>query len=221
MLFGLDPSSLIARVVVLLVAFTIHEFAHAWTADRFGDTTPRLFGRLTLNPLAHLDPLGTILLLVARFGWAKPVPINPYALRKSAPSAVMWVSLAGPLSNLLMAILASIPFRAGLLSVNTAIYDAYQRGSHLLPSLPQLFFEFIIINLSLLLFNLIPLAPLDGEKVAEYLFPPAWARVLDSIRPYGPLILMGIFILGPLFNLNIVGYIIGKPLLFLLQLLTG
>src|SRR5512135_1350325 len=117
---SLSPSTLISHLVVLLIAFTIHEFSHAWTANRFGDETPRLNGRLTLNPLAHLDPMGSLLLLVSGFGWAKPVPINPYALQRRTPAAVMWVSLAGPMSNLLMAVIASIPFRLGILSVNDA-----------------------------------------------------------------------------------------------------
>src|SRR5512139_2451174 len=115
-MLGLDPSTLICRIIVLLTAFSVHEFAHAWTANYFGDDTPRQNGRLTLNPLAHLDPIGSIVLLFAGFGWAKPVPVNPYALERRSPAALMWVSLAGPLSNLLMALIAAIPFRLGLIS---------------------------------------------------------------------------------------------------------
>ena len=115
-MLGIPLDQLLARVIVLAIAFTVHEFAHAWTADHFGDDTPRINGRLTLNPLAHLDPIGSLLLLVAGFGWAKPVPVNPYALGKSSPLAMMWVSLAGPMSNFLMAILAAIPVRIALAS---------------------------------------------------------------------------------------------------------
>jgi len=104
MLFNGNPSSIISSIVVLLVAFPIHEFAHAWTATQYGDDTPRQYGRLTLNPLAHLDLMGSLLLLVAGFGWAKPVPVNPYALQRRSPSAMMWVALAGPFSNLILAI---------------------------------------------------------------------------------------------------------------------
>jgi Zn-dependent protease len=221
MLFNLDPSTLIARAIVLVIAFTIHEFAHAWTADRFGDETPRYNGRLTLNPISHLDPMGSLMLLVAGFGWAKPVPVNPYALGRRSPSAYMWVSLAGPLSNFLMAILAAIPFRAGLVSVSQAQYDVYFRANQILPSVPQIMWEFIAINLLLMLFNLIPLAPLDGEKIASYFFPPSWSRVLDSIRPYGPMILIGVIFVGPMLNLNILGTIIGTPLRTLMSLLLG
>jgi Zn-dependent protease len=221
MLFNLDPSTLIARAIVLLIAFSVHEFAHAWTANYFGDRTPSVNGRLTLNPLSHLDPMGSLLLLVAGFGWAKPVPVNAYALLRRSPAALMWVSLAGPLSNLIMALLAAIPFRLGFISVYAAQYDAYLRGSALFPTVPQLMWEFIAINLLLMLFNLIPIAPLDGEKIATYFFPPSWADFLDRIRPYGPLILMGLIFVGPMFNLNIIGWIIGRPLQAIMNLLVG
>src|SRR3990172_9910159 len=104
----------ISRVFTLVIAFTIHEFAHAWTADQLGDDTPRSNGRLTLDPLVHLDVIGSLLLLVTGFGWAKPVPINPYALQRRNRAGTMLVSAAGPFSNLLMAILASLPFRTAL-----------------------------------------------------------------------------------------------------------
>lgn len=212
---NLDASTIISHAFVLIVAFTIHEFAHAFTANYFGDPTPRMNGRLTLNPLAHLDPIGSLLLIVAGFGWAKPVPVNPYALGRRSPSAMMWVSLAGPLSNLLMALLAAIPFRLGLVSVLDAEMSIFTRSTHFLPTIPQLLYVFVQINLLLMLFNLIPIAPLDGEKIAEYFFPPAWVRFLDAIRPYGPLILMGIVFLG------VLSFIIGPPLRLLMTLLIG
>jgi Zn-dependent protease len=214
-MFNLDISTLLAHAFVLLTAFSIHEFAHALTADYFGDETPRMHGRLTLNPLSHLDPIGSLMLLVAGFGWAKPVPVNPYALERRSSAAPMLVSLAGPLSNLLMAIVVAIPFRIGLLSVNDAIMGIVTSGSHILPTLPQLLYTFIYINLLLMLFNLIPIPPLDGDKIARYFFPPSWNRVLDQIRPYGPLILLAVVFLGFL------GNIISAPLSFLMQVLVG
>lgn len=220
-MLNLNVSTLLARVVVLIVAFTVHEFAHAFTADRLGDYTPRMNGRLTLNPIAHLDPMGSLLLLVVGFGWAKPVPINPYALGRRSSAGVMWVSLAGPLSNLIMAILAAVPFRLGLVSLATAQYDAYLSGSHILPTIPQILWEFIVINLVLMLFNLIPLAPLDGEKIFDHFLPPSWSRGLQSIQQYGPLILLAILFVGPLVGLDIVGWIIGRPLSYLLRFLLG
>ena len=214
-MFNLDPSTFISHIFILLIAFPIHEFAHAWAADYFGDNTPRMNGRLTLNPLAHLDPIGSLLLLVAGFGWAKPVPINPYALQRRSPSAVMWVSLAGPFSNFVMAVLAAIPFRLGIVSILNAQYALSTLNRHFLPTIPQFLWEFIYINLLLMLFNLIPIAPLDGEKIIEYFFPPSWVRVLDTIRPYGPFILLAVVFLG------VLGWIISPPLNLIMGLLVG
>jgi Zn-dependent protease len=181
MLGNLTLPLIISRIFVLLTAFAIHEFAHAWTADRFGDPTPRNNGRLTINPMAHLDPMGSLMLLVVGFGWAKPVPVNPYALARRSSAAMMLVSLAGPASNLLMAIFASIPFQLGLAA-------AYPNPSQL--SVDLLLWEFVTINLLLFLFNLIPISPLDGEKIFYYLLPPPGKQFMDRIRPYGPLILL-------------------------------
>lgn len=217
MFFSLDPATMIARLIVLVVAFSVHEFAHAWTADRFGDDTPRINGRLTLNPLAHLDPMGSLLLLLAGFGWAKPVPVNGYALQRRSSSALMWVSLAGPLSNFLMAVLAAIPFRLGLVS----LAEAFTSNKSFLPSLSQIFFEFLAINLVLMLFNLIPLAPLDGDKIASYFFPPTWSRALDRIRMYGPVILLVILVVLPFLGIDLIGWIINPPLMALIRLLVG
>lgn len=197
-MLNLTPSLLISYLFVLLTAFSVHEFAHAWTANLFGDDTPRLNGRLTLNPLAHLDPLGSLMMLVAGFGWAKPVPVNPYTLERRSSAALMLVSLAGPLSNLFMAILAALPFRLGLVSVYQAQMDMMTSGSHFLPTLPQLLWVFVSVNLVLMLFNLIPLYPLDGEKIAIYFLPPSWGRALERIRPFSPLILLALVFVGGL-----------------------
>lgn len=214
MLFDLSPAELIARVVVLVVAFTVHEFAHAWTADRFGDPTPRTQGRLTLNPLAHLDPIGSLLLLVTGFGWAKPVMINPYALERRNPAAPMLVAAAGPASNFLLAALAALPVRLGLVAVSL-------RGGELLPTAFQLLDAFIYINLLLMLFNLIPIAPLDGEKVLTYFLPRSGQAFMEQIRPYGTLILMGVIFLLPRFGINILQALIVRPMLFLYSVLIG
>jgi Zn-dependent protease len=132
----------------------------------------------------------------------------------------MWVSLAGPMSNLAMAIIAAIPFRLGLVSTTEAQLAMFTKSQHFLPTLPQLLYVFISTNLLLMLFNLIPLAPLDGEKIAAYILPPSWSRALDTIRPYGPIILMAIFALSFL-NINVISYIISTPLRLLMGLLTG
>ena len=212
-----SPYQLITYAVIVLTAFPVHEFAHAWTANYFGDTTPRANGRLTLNPLAHLDPIGTLLMVLVGFGWAKPVPINPYVLNRRSRAATMLVSLAGPMANFFMAILASVPFRLGLVSGN----DFRLLAGGILPS-PSLFlYTFVWINLLLMLFNLIPLFPLDGEKVLGYFLPPSGVRFLEEIRPYSPLILMGIFFVLPLVGINLIGTILQPVLNALAGILTG
>jgi Zn-dependent protease len=207
-MLGLSPTDLIARLITLVVALSVHEFAHAWTADQLGDDTPRLQGRLTLNPLAHLDPLGSLMLIIAGFGWARPVIVNPYQLQRRSPAAMMLVSIAGPFSNLLMAILAAIPFRAGLLSLG--ISRSFTA---------ELLAQFIFINLILMFFNLIPISPLDGEKVADYFLPAGGQRLLERIRPYGPFLLLGLIFLGSFGGFDLFGNLIGKPALSVFRLL--
>jgi Zn-dependent protease len=213
-----SPSELIIFAIILLTAFPVHEFAHAWVADRFGDTTPRANGRLTLNPLAHLDPIGSLMMILVGFGFAKPVPINPYVLERHSRSATMLVSLAGPMSNLLMAIFASLFFRLGLVSTDAINIPP----SGILPNIAQLLVIFVRINLLLMLFNMIPLFPLDGEKVLDYLLPPSAARVLESIRPYGPMILLAlVFILPRLVGVDLLGTVILPAVNNLTRLLIG
>lgn len=212
-MFNLPPATLFANLIVLIIAFTGHEFAHAWTANHFGDDTPRLNGRLTLNPLAHLDVMGSLMLLVAGFGWAKPVPVNPYILRRS-PGAMMWVSLAGPLSNFIMAALAAIPFRLGLF--------VPQLPAGFFPTVDQIFTQFILINLILMLFNLIPIPPLDGDQVAEFFFPPSWAEFLNRyVRPYGPIILLAIVFVLPMVGIDVLHWVISLPSITIFRFLVG
>jgi Zn-dependent protease len=206
---------IITYVIILLTAFPVHEFAHAWVADRFGDDTPRRMGRLTLNPAAHLDLFGSLMLIVAGFGWAKPVPVNEYALRRRSSAGLMWVSLAGPLSNFGMAILAALLMRL-----------AYAVNLNFIPSnvlYYVLFFllQFVWVNLFLMLFNLLPLFPLDGEKVLAYFLPANLARGLETIRPYGPMILMAFIFVLPMLGVDVIGGVIRPVLNFLAGLLTG
>lgn len=214
-MFDFDIPTIITRILILIIAFSVHEFSHAKVADMFGDNTPRANGRLTLNPLRHLDPMGSLMLLFAGFGWARPVPVNPYALGRAAPSAMMWVSLAGPMSNFLLAIFGAVVLRAGILPATLGGAES------LLPTPQGFMLEFVWINLALMLFNLIPLAPLDGEKIAAYFAPPSVARVLETISPYGPVILLVLVFIGPRFGLNFFGTIIGEPLRNLFYLLVG
>lgn len=213
-MLNLNPATLIARIITLVIALTVHEFSHAFIANRFGDDTPRRAGRLTLNPLRHLDPIGSFMLVLVGFGWAKPVPINPYVIRQNNKAGVMLVSLAGPLSNLLLALLAALPLRMGL-------FPTTYQVSSFLPSPGYFLIEFIYTNVALFLFNMLPLAPLDGEKVLEFLLPHSWQGVLQGIRQYGPFILLGFVFLGPYIGFDLFGVVIRKPLLAIVGFLIG
>lgn len=212
-MLNLTPPELISRVLILIIAFTVHEFSHAWIATRFGDPTPAMNGRLTLNPIAHLDILGSLMLLFAGFGWAKPVPVNPFAIRKNSSSGLMWVSLAGPLSNFIMAALAAIPLRFN--------WVPNLPSGTIFPSLYTFLAEFIFINLTLMLFNLLPVAPLDGDAVAEYFFPPAMNRVLNKIRPFGPYLLLAVVFLGPALGFDVLSWVLNPPRIDLFRILIG
>lgn len=207
-LFNFDLSALLAKVVILLVGFPIHELAHAWTAYKLGDPTAQRMGRLTLNPLAHLDPLGSLMLLVSFIGWAKPVPVNEHNLRNPRWGGAL-VSLAGPVSNLLMAALLAVPFRLGLFAgAPAAVLD--------------FIWTFVGINVLLFMFNLIPLAPLDGFRVLSGAVGRAGGQVMHVLGTYGPLILLGLFLLGYVSpRLNVLGAILGAGMGLVNRLLLG
>ncbi len=213
---NLAPTDLVVWVIMILVAFPIHEFAHAFVADRFGDDTPRMNGRLTLNPIAHIDPIGAILMLFAHFGWAKPVPVNPYALGRRSNLALMWVSLAGPMSNFLLAILGAIPLRLNLIPFS--IQDLGNSGQITLYSLVS---TFVTLNLILMLFNLIPIAPLDGSKIAVAVLPEKWGQAVERFSAYGMVTLLVVAFVLPMIGINILGIIISPALNNLYSLLTG
>ena len=214
MLFKLEPPILISRIITLFIAFTVHEFSHAAVATFFGDPTPKAAGRLTLNPLKHLDIFGTLMLLVAGFGWAKPVPINPYAIKQKSKAGVMLVSLAGPVSNFLLASLAALPLRFGWVPL-------FSGSSAIFPSLGEFILEFVFINLALFLFNLIPLAPLDGEKVIAYFLPEHWVEAMERISPYSAYILLFIVFVLPMIGINVMDIILNQPLIGMTRFLIG
>lgn len=192
-----NPPLLISRVITLLIAFTFHEFSHAQTAVWLGDDTPRLDGRLTLNPLKHLDPFGTILLLTAGFGFAKPVRVNPYAVTRKNKAGMMLVAAAGPCANLLLAIIGAIFFRSRAIQTGSAPF-----GLTWLPRPAYFFSQFIWTNLSLMVFNLIPISPLDGEKVAGYFIPDSFRDTWNRIQAQGMKILMLCFFVLPYLGVN-------------------
>lgn len=181
-MFSLD-ADLIFRVPALLIALTVHEYAHARAAVWMGDDTPRLHGRVTLNPLAHLDPVGLLLLWLTQFGWAKPVPINPSRF-VSYRQGLVWVSLAGPLSNAFAALAAALAL------------GACKHWGLGLPEVWKMLAWTRDYNIVLAVFNLLPLPPLDGSKVLSAFLPWRQAAVFERIAPYSPLILIALIYLG-------------------------
>jgi len=210
-MLNLSATELISRLLTLVIALTLHEYAHARAAAYFGDDTPRLAGRLTLNPLRHLDPLGSLMLVVAGFGWAKPVPINPDVIRQRSRAGVMLVSLAGPFTNLLLALLAGLAYR--LLPAGAAFGG--------LSFLSQFLVSFVVLNVMLCVFNLLPVAPLDGEKVLEYLLPEQGQRVLAAARPYGMFILLGLVFVLPMIGVDAFGAVVRAPVQAISRFLLG
>lgn len=178
-MFGLDPSTLPYVAVALLAAVTVHEYAHAYVADRLGDPTPRAAGRLTLNPLAHLDLVGTVLILLVGFGWAKPVPITPTNFRNWRRDTVI-VAAAGPLANVTLLFALGIPFKLGLLHA-----DAIEAGA-----ISAVLLTMMRINAMLAVFNLIPIPPLDGSKILLGVLPPEQAVGYARAQMYGPFLLL-------------------------------
>jgi len=201
LLSSTKPAVLITRLLALVISLTFHEFSHAWMAVQFGDETPRWAGRLTLNPMKHLDPIGSLMLLLVGFGWAKPVPINAFNLKRKSRAGLMFVSLAGPLSNFLLAVLSAIPLRFGWVPF---IYDT----NSIFPSMFEFLLNFMFINLGLMLFNLLPIPPLDGEHILEFFLPGKIAYYYEQIRPYGSYILLGLIVVGQFSNFDLIGKIL-------------
>jgi len=182
-----------------LLAISFHESAHAYVAYRLGDPTARDLGRVTLNPIAHIDPLGFLMLFLVHFGWAKPVPVNPYNLKNPIRDN-LWISLAGPTSNLILAIFSALLFRS-LLPLLIGRTD----GEFFLTML-QLS---VTLNLVLMVFNLFPIPPLDGFHILEGLVSTENYVKLQALNRYGPLILMVIIMFGFITRVNIFGLIFG------------
>ena len=173
-----DPLALLLFLPALIIAITIHEFAHAFLADRLGDPTPQLQGRLSLNPLKHLDPVGSLMLLFFRFGWGKPVEFDPYNLRHPRRDAAL-ISLAGPAVNLVLATLLALILKFS----PSSLFSVF-----LIP--------IILININLAIFNLLPVPPLDGAKILYGFLPRDWAdEYNDFMGRYGTILLILLIIL--------------------------
>ncbi len=186
-----------AFAVALITGIAFHEFSHAWAANELGDNTAARLGRLTLNPIKHLDPAGTILMLVVGFGWGKPTPVADSRLKYGPIKGGALVALAGPASNFVFAVIAGIPLRLGLVESDfgTNIPALIEFGGG--EDLVYLFLWFIVwLNILLGFFNLIPLAPLDGFSVLLGALPHEAARSFARLRPYGMGILMTFLVIG-------------------------
>lgn len=222
--FSIQPATIAAVAIFLLVGFPVHEYSHALVAYRLGDGTAKLFGRLTLNPIVHFDPLGGLILIISALspggffiGWAKPTPVNPNMLR-GGRQAEAYVAAAGPISNLLMAVVAGLSLRAALaLGVMPDPLGTHTAAGFAIDVL----FYFTYINVALFIFNLIPIPPLDGSKVMFALMNP---RTVWQIRPtleqYGFLILIVVMIV-PIGNVSLGGRIVGPILADIVNLLIG
>ena len=212
----------VLMVLALLVAITVHEFSHAMMATLLGDSTARRLGRLSLNPLRHLDPTGTVLILVAGFGWGKPVPVDHHRLAQG-PLGMSLVAAAGPLSNLVLAFLVALPIKLGLLgwSSPSLTRATFVMSGGLREGLSDIATLVIFFNLLLGVFNLLPLAPLDGSKVLGGLLPRQYAASYEGLQRYGPAILVSVVLADVVFHLGILGRIILPVVRGLITLATG
>ncbi|MDY6974129.1 MAG: site-2 protease family protein [Thermodesulfobacteriota bacterium] len=200
-----DISQWIVKIPALLFAITIHEYAHGRAAFWLGDPTAKQMGRLSFNPVTHIDPLGAICLFLFNFGWAKPVPVDP-SYFKNTRNDIIFMSLCGPLANISAAFLTGVLIRFLFLP-----WDVYQM------TLGYLLF----MNLGLGLFNLLPLPPLDGSHVLENILPPKAAQKYRELTRFGPLLLIGIVMLDNYARTGIIDRILIGPMKYLAHLFSG
>lgn len=203
---GLSIEQLILLIPPLLFALCFHEFSHAYVAYLLGDHTAAKRGRLTLNPLAHLDPFGSLMIIFVGFGWAKPVPVDPRYFKNSR-IGMMQVAFAGPASNLLLALVGGLFIR--------------YFGSSMSEIVIKVSFNFTMINLALCFFNLIPVHPLDGSQIFSGFMIKRNPEMVYKLHQYGPNILFGLILFGFITKISIIWYLIGPFVQFFLRLFTG
>ncbi len=208
-----DFTTLFIAMPAILFALTFHEYAHAWAAWKLGDPTARSMGRLSLNPLVHLDPAGTIMLVITvmsgfGIGWAKPVPVDPRYLRNPRKD-MLWIALAGPASNIILAFI--------LVGVLTHMPS----GDALTETLRRMLRYGIIINLALAFFNMLPVPPLDGSRVLKGLLPAAQAQRYGQLEMYGPILLIGLIIADQMLRIGIIRTWIAVPAQICLTLMSN
>jgi Zn-dependent protease len=195
----------VLKLAVLLFAITVHEYAHGRVAYSLGDPTAKRAGRLTLNPISHIDPLGAICLFLFRFGWAKPVPVDTRYFRNPRSDTII-MALAGPLSNFAAALAAGLLMRFFLLPSEVYL---------------KVLLHMVLMNTGLGLFNLLPIPPLDGSHVLENLLPLPVSLKFRRIGRYGPLFFLGVLMADSFLEIGILGRLLGYPLLHLAYLFGG
>ncbi len=217
-MFGGGIQGMMSILFALVIGITIHEFSHAWAADALGDPTARHLGRLTLNPVAHFDPMGAMMILYSvvsgwGFGWGKPVPVNPRRLRYGPRVGMALTAVAGPLSNLLIAVVAATPFRLGL---------------QLPGLLGSLMLTIVFVNVGLALFNMLPIPPLDGFSVLSGVLSTMRAKwaydavtQLDRLRAFGPMLFLIVILADQFLPFSILGTLLGKPAQWIFRVLIG
>ena len=210
-----DIQAGVILIVVLIFSLCFHEFSHAYVAYRLGDDTAAYQGRLTLNPLAHLDPIGSLMLLLVGFGYAKPVPINPMNFNNPRKDS-MKVGFAGPASNILLCLVGCLIMR--ILGVENLL-EVGRRGVEL-TILGTILYYFSSINMTLAIFNLIPIYPLDGGQIFGGFLDKINPKLSDKLREHGPKVLMAIIFLGIFTGFSIIGLLI-YPFQFLVTLMAG
>ncbi|MDA1216403.1 MAG: site-2 protease family protein [Chloroflexi bacterium] len=217
-----DPAAFVVQLLLLGVAFlaalSIHEFGHAFVAYRLGDTTAQRMGRLTLNPRAHLDPTGTVMLLLAGFGWGKPVQVNPRNFRNGRPGMAM-VAVAGPGFNVLLAILLALPFQTGLIDIPFSFPTL--TDPDLAVWVSAILTYGVFINVILAVFNLLPFSPLDGSQILMGVAPRQWLPYVLRLQVYGPMLLVAVVMLDIFLDLGIIGRVIFPVVNWATTLLLG
>jgi Zn-dependent protease len=211
----MDPGYLIYLIPVMLFALSFHEMSHAWVAMKLGDPTARDLGRVTLNPLRHLDPVGTLMVVVAGFGWARPVPVNEGNLVNPHRDG-LWIAAAGPGANFLTALASGLlmQFVAATPELLALLGPAADPALNLLA-------VGIHLNLALAVFNLLPLHPLDGSRVVKGLLSPAGAARLARLDPLGPILLLLILVSGRVIGVSVIGSVMMPIVLTLRHWMSG
>ncbi|MCK5017382.1 MAG: site-2 protease family protein [Candidatus Peribacteraceae bacterium] len=210
-------------IIAILIALSIHEWAHGFVAYKLGDPTAKHDGRLTLNPIAHLDPIGTAMFVLVGFGWGKPVPVDPRYFKNYKRDTAL-VSLAGPASNLLLAFIAFVLMTA-VLGENAMFSTSYGTEASVTTQLfRNLMTDLIQINLILMAFNLLPIAPLDGSKIIQIFIPPKYDNEYQTFLARGPQILLILILLSMFLNLPVFSVwisLIISPIIFLFSSIAG